>query len=189
MCVQPAGVAVWNSPLDVTFAFSGVDGWPLLLITVMETDAHDRQDLGGYGLVRLPTSPGSHIRRVPIVRPRGSWGDAVTSFFVGGRPRYRDAAAALCGTESRYGHRTVSMGMVELHINVAIQGFQGPEMNHVHFQAAEDPAAAHSSVCAGCPPTITAATIEAEEDAAAEEEEERSSRKGPDQQSLLRKEQ
>jgi len=43
---QPTEIASWNSPLDVTFAFSSADAWPTLLLTVMETDAHGRQDLG-----------------------------------------------------------------------------------------------------------------------------------------------
>lgn len=43
---QPTEIASWNSPLDVTFAFSSADAWPTLLLTVMETDAYGRQDLG-----------------------------------------------------------------------------------------------------------------------------------------------
>jgi hypothetical protein len=97
---------------------------------------------GGYGVLRLLTSPGSHVRRVPISRPRGGWSDAVTAFFVGGRPRYDSPALALAlCVHSRYGHRAVSMGMVEVVVSVAVQGFHDADMGHVHFDVDRSPAA------------------------------------------------
>jgi len=115
----------WSSPIDVTFACSSLSGWPMLTIQVMETDWLDRQDLAGYGSVRLPCSPGLHSRCIPLHRPLPSspWVEW-TSFFVGGRPRY-ESSRGLTSVESRYGLRTESVGMVTIEIQVTIQGLDG----------------------------------------------------------------
>ena len=141
---------------------------------------------GGYGVLRLPTSPGTHVRQVPISRPRGGWSDAVTAFFVGGRPRYDSPAMALAlGVHSRYGHRTVSMGMVEVCISVAMQGFQDADMAHVRFDVDRSPAAIDAaSVCAGCPPSSHGG---APNDDDADDDDDADERPAADQQTLLRK--
>lgn len=163
---QPSEVASWNSPIDLTFAFTSTTGWPTILLTVFETDVYDREDLGGYGVMRLPTTPGRHVRQVPITRPRGSWTDAATAFFVGGRPRY-DHPQVLTTGDSRYGHATVSMGMVEIELTVLMQGFEDPALRHVSFDTDRSQAALESaSLCQHCPVTRS------ETEPAREEEEE-----------------
>jgi hypothetical protein len=186
---------MWNSPIDFTYAFTGVDGWPMLLLTVLETDSLERQDLGGYGVVRLPCSPGEHTRFVPISRPRGSWWDSFTAFFVGGRPRY-DHPFVLTTPHSRYGHETVSMGMAEIKISVAIQGMETPAMQHVSFDVDTSQAAQErASVCVACPKSSdsgggggsSGSGARRDDDDDAEDAEDRT--ENPDQQALLRKEQ
>lgn len=150
-CLQPDGIAQWNTPLDFTYAFTSVDGWPQLLVTVMETDIHERQQLAGYGVLRLPVQPGMHTRIVPVSRPRGSWTQRMTSFFVGGRARY-DHPLVLLSSDSRFGHETESVGTIELQISVALQGFDQPNLRHVHFSTDRSKAAIEAaSVCLGCP--------------------------------------
>jgi len=181
----PDETAAWHQPLDFTFAFSSAAGWPILLLTVMETDAHDRQDLGGYGVLRLPMSPGEHVRHVTISRPYGTLGQHITAYFVGGRPRYEHPVAALCTTDSRYGHRTVSMGVVEVRLSVALQGMASPEMAHVRFHTdRSQQALEQESVCAGCPPSERKATAGDDDEDADDEDD-----KPADRQALLRKEQ
>jgi B9 domain-containing protein 2 len=184
--MQPDETAAWHQPIDLTFAFSSVSGWPMLLLTVMETDAHDRQDLGGYGVLRLPMTPGEHVRQVHISRPYGTLGQHVTAYFVGGRPRYDHPVQALCTSDSRYGHRTVSMGVVEVRISVALQGLAGPDMAHVRLHNEQSQHALdQASVCSGCPPSGSKAGAEAGADDDAEDDEDRP----VDKQALLRKQQ
>lgn len=180
----PSEVAAWNTPIDLTFAFTATDGWPMLLLTVFETDAYERQDLGGYGVVRLPTTPGTHIRQIPISRPRGTWSDAATAFFVGGRPRYDHPGVLLTG-ESRYGHEMVSMGMAELEISVILQGFDEAQLDHVTFDTDRTKAALEAtSVCLHCRPSKLHGQKQEDDD-----EEEEDEKKETQQPLLSRKQQ
>ena len=180
---SPSEKAMWNSPIDCTFACSSLDGWPQLLVTVMETDTLERQDLGGYGIVRLPTTPGEHYREIPISRPRGTWSEAFSAFFVGGRPRY-DHPLVLATPNSRYGHETVSMGLVQLKISVAMQGMDTHETRHVRFDTAQGTAAQEAaSVCLTCTRSSTSGGGKRGGDDEDDEEDTN------DRQSLLRKSQ
>lgn len=182
---QPSEIAIWNSPFDLTFAFTSTDGWPQLLLTVFETDRYERQDLGGYGVMRLPTTPGRHIRQVPITRPRGTWGDAFTAYFVGGRPRYDHPNVLLTG-DSRYGHDTVSMGLIEIEVSVILQGFDEAHLDHVTFDSDRSKAALEAaSVCHGCRATPKGGRIEEDEG----EEEDENHAKASEQPLLSRKQQ
>lgn len=179
---------MWNTPLDFTFAFTSVSGWPSILLTVLETDSFERQDLGGYGVMRLPTTPGRHLRQIPVCRPKGSWGDAFTAFFVGGRPRYDHPAVLITG-ESRYGHETVSMGMIEIELQVLMQGFDEPQLKHVQFDTDRSKAAMeNNSVCQTCPSSSsTQRSNRQREEEKEEEDNEENQAKASEQPLLSRK--
>ena len=178
---EPLSTASWHSPIDFTYGFSGLDGWPMMLITVYETDIYDRQDLGGYGVFRLPTTPGVHIREIPISRPRGSWSESISAFFVGGRPKYHHPLVLTTG-DSRYGHETISMGTIEIELTVILQGFDEAQLQHVTFDVDRSKKAIEEeSVCQTCIPAKKKEQKVDEE----EEEEEDTNRPKADEQPLL----
>jgi hypothetical protein len=168
--------ATWNEPIGCSFSTSHVSGWPSLLIQVYTVDSFDRVDLGGYGVVRLPLSPGLHQRRVVISRPRGSLLSYVASLFIGGYPRYTHPEV-LYSSAPRFGHRTESVGAALLSLHVILKGFDEQTLPHVRmgedavpqmeraaafgrvysdetYAAEQSELAAQLSVCGRCPTAV-----------------------------------
>jgi len=114
--------AVWNEPLNLSFASTGIQGWPKLFLSVFNSDTHNRIDLAGYGFCAIPCSPGSHVREVVLWRPRGTWCENFVAKFLGGRPQYDRPEVVMTG-DSRFNHRCVSTGVVEVEFNIALKGF------------------------------------------------------------------
>lgn len=143
-------MAVWNEPIGASFACSTLQGWPKLLLQVHQADIHGRIDLAGYGLCTIPTAPGKHKREIAVWRPRGTEDEHFSAWLLGGNPRYVDPSVVL-STASRFGHATVSRGVVEVEINVVLKGFDGS----VHFvpRAVEDAADSSNSACRECKTT------------------------------------
>lgn len=86
---------VWQHPVDCSFECTPDSAeqtaWPRIEVEVRSRDGYDRSDLSGYGVVAVPPSPGLHHLVCRIWRPRGSLGDRVTAFFLGGRPHLKDS--------------------------------------------------------------------------------------------------
>jgi B9 domain-containing protein 2 len=162
--LQEEQVAEWNEPLDLSFACTSLMGWPKLSIQVYQSDFWGRIDLGeiqrvlvfacslltapaaGYAWCHVPTTAGKHVVELVVSRPRGSWWDDVSAYFLGGTPRYEKPQVVL-GGESRFGHRTVSTGLVEVEMNVVFKGFQR------NIKTAAEPEDDNSTLCDGCPPS------------------------------------
>jgi B9 domain-containing protein 2 len=75
-------------PFQVRFDTTSLSGWPRLLLEVYTVDDYGRVDVAGYGMTFVPSSPGERSKVVPMSRPRGSFWDGVSTYFVGGAPRY-----------------------------------------------------------------------------------------------------
>lgn len=56
----------------MTYAVSGLDGWPKLLLEVGFVDSFGRNDVAGYGFCFVPSAPGHHNIDVQIFRPTES---------------------------------------------------------------------------------------------------------------------
>ena len=86
---------VFQHPIDVCYETSADDatvaGMPHIEIEVRWLDSYGRSDLGGYAVVHVPAAPGMHELSCRVWRPKGSMGDRIASFFVGGNPQLRDA--------------------------------------------------------------------------------------------------
>ena len=48
----------WCHPIDIHYAITGLQGWPAFQLTVYNQDNYGRDELFGYGLVHVPSSPG-----------------------------------------------------------------------------------------------------------------------------------
>ena len=66
--------------------------WPRVELEVRNRDSHDRSDLVGYGVLSVPLVPGQHQMLCHIWRPRGSLGERIVAFFMGGRSSLKSSA-------------------------------------------------------------------------------------------------
>jgi hypothetical protein len=142
---------IWNEAIDVGFTCSSTSGWPMLIVEVYEKDEWDRAEIAGYGGLRMPISRGYNQRRIVISRPRGTSWQHWRASFIGERPRYSAPAAVLSSGDSRYGHSTISVGHVDVRINVVLRGFDN--MPIVQLGKNITPSTS-SDVCNGCFPTL-----------------------------------
>ena len=113
---------MFSQAIDVSFAVSGMDGWPKLLLEVGFVDEFERMDLAGYGMCFIPSQPGEHIVDVQIFRPAPTLAQSVSCFFLGGYPRYVDPSVILAGAP-RYEHYTNSVGSIQANFEILCKGF------------------------------------------------------------------
>jgi hypothetical protein len=76
---QPSGISiksscieeriVWNFPFGVSYQTKDVKEWPQVVLILYGTDYFGRSIPRGYGNIFLPTSSGTHTRKVRIFRP------------------------------------------------------------------------------------------------------------------------
>ena len=94
------GMIVFQHPVDV--AYEALEDrslpepsqreWPRVEVEVRFRDAAGRSDLAGYGVVRVPPRPGVHELSCRIWRPKGTIGDRIAAFFIGGNPHLKSDA-------------------------------------------------------------------------------------------------
>ena len=79
-CDHPddAEAAVWSHPLDVHYTLKGIDGWPRSL-EVWGVDRFRRNELAGYGVCMVPTTPGLHRLECATWRPSGTLREQLSS--------------------------------------------------------------------------------------------------------------
>ena len=97
-CDHPddAEAAVWSHPLDVHYTLKGIDGWPRISLEVWGVDRFGRNELAGYGVCMVPTTPGLHRLECATWRPSGTLREQLSS-----APRELRSAAANCAVPPR----------------------------------------------------------------------------------------
>ena len=79
---------VFQHPIDVCYEMGAETldntAMPRIEVEVRWRDEYGRSDLGGYAVVHVPATPGTHELSVRVWRPRGSMGDRFAAFFIGG---------------------------------------------------------------------------------------------------------
>ena len=97
-CDHPddAEAAVWSHPLDVHYTLKGIDGWPRISLEVWGVDRFGRNELAGYGVCMVPTTPGLHRLECATWRPSGTLREQLSS-----APRELRTAAANCARRRR----------------------------------------------------------------------------------------
>ena len=80
-CDHPddAEAAVWSHPLDVHYTLKGIDGWPRISLEVWGVDRFGRNELAGYGVCMVPTTPGLHRLECATWRPSGTLREQLSS--------------------------------------------------------------------------------------------------------------
>eukprot|EP00792_Barthelona_sp_PAP020_P001714 TRINITY_DN1275_c0_g1_i1.p1 TRINITY_DN1275_c0_g1~~TRINITY_DN1275_c0_g1_i1.p1 ORF type:complete len:202 (+),score=36.24 TRINITY_DN1275_c0_g1_i1:47-607(+) len=117
-------IHVWNLPLDASFNSSNIAGWPQIVIAVYGRDWLGRDRIRGYGSLHLPSSPGSHVKEIPLYRPiNSSMSSSIRSFFSGQYPEFADPHQPAIPD----GHsvvRTESIGNVSITLHVILRNFE-----------------------------------------------------------------
>ncbi|CAN0336054.1 unnamed protein product, partial [Pylaiella littoralis] len=114
--------AVWNHPIDVHFGTDSIAGWPRILIEVWCVDGCDRSELAGYGMLFVPSSPGSYDLDCVTWRPQGTLADRLSAALLGAPPNLVEVATAASGAD-RFELRTETAGTVVCHLEVLASGF------------------------------------------------------------------
>ncbi|CAM9485210.1 unnamed protein product, partial [Scytosiphon promiscuus] len=112
--------AVWNHPIDVHFGTDSLAGWPRIL--VWSVDGCDRSELAGYGMVFVPSSPGSYDLDCVTWRPQGSLVERFSAALLGAAPNLVEVGTAASGAD-RFELRTETGGTVMYHLEVVVSGF------------------------------------------------------------------
>lgn len=115
-------VVVMEHPVEAHFSCASLVAWPQMIITVWAQDDLGRNDVAGYGVVRVPPSPGVHVLEVVTWRPEGSLLQEIGAMFRGGLPQLTDVTV-MTDTQRRYMLSTASTGTVLLELNVMLRGF------------------------------------------------------------------
>uniref|UniRef100_A0A7S0F771 B9 domain-containing protein 2 n=1 Tax=Phaeocystis antarctica TaxID=33657 RepID=A0A7S0F771_9EUKA len=123
-CDQPneEEMAVWSHPIDVHYTLKGIDGWPRLKLEVWGVDGFGRNELVGYGVCMLPTSPGLHELRCATWRPCGSMREQISTFFLGGVPTLKHKEV-ITQPIDRFRLQTEPSGDVHLTLGVLTKDF------------------------------------------------------------------
>jgi len=140
-------MALWNHPFSITFAPTSIRGWPKICVDVFETDKHNRVDLGGYGWCSVPMSAGTYEREIPLSRPKADSFVELATALLGGKPQLTDPGSLQTAT-SKFGHNTVSTGVVVVELVVILKGF-GPQV-----EFATSPVASSSAKPAAATPAL-----------------------------------
>lgn len=114
----------WSHPIDAYYACTSVVGWPLLYVSVWERDSVGRNEIAGYGCVRVPSVPGTHLLEVMTWRPQGTVLQEVAAWFRGGYPQLTDSSLVTAPERGRHFLGTTTAGSVVVEVSVTQKGFE-----------------------------------------------------------------
>ncbi|OAF67757.1 B9 domain-containing protein 2 [Intoshia linei] len=98
-------------------------GWPNVSLEVWHRDKYGRNELYGYSMCYIPSSPGHHKISCPTWKPIGSFKEQIMSKLLGGGVRLKNTNLIHTGVD-RYHLRTVAMGSVDLNVFVVMRNFE-----------------------------------------------------------------
>ncbi|KAM9168549.1 LOW QUALITY PROTEIN: B9 domain-containing protein 2 [Mergus octosetaceus] len=119
---QAGDMAYWCHPIDVHYATKGLQGWPKLHLEVWHQDSLGRSELLGYGFCHVPSTPGCHSLTCVTWRPRGTWWERLSRFWLGGGPQLLAPDPAYAA--DRFRLRTEAAGTVRVELGVILRHFE-----------------------------------------------------------------
>uniref|UniRef100_A0A8B9UF32 B9 domain-containing protein 2 n=1 Tax=Anas zonorhyncha TaxID=75864 RepID=A0A8B9UF32_9AVES len=96
--------------------------WPPKVPKVSPNDSLGRSELLGYGFCHVPSTPGCHSLTCVTWRPRGTWGERLRRFWLGGGPQLLNPDPAYA--PDRFRLRTEAAGTVRMELGVILRHFQ-----------------------------------------------------------------
>ena len=133
-----SSIGIWDHPIDIHYSTSTLTGWPQIIFTLWKQDSYQRNEIAGYGCLRIPTCPGIHTLEIPLWRPEGTWYQEWANLFLNGGIPYLTDTTCITNPQgttkhnSRHRLATVSAGMIMIELQVLCKGFMehGVIMNH-----------------------------------------------------------
>ncbi|XP_064487798.1 B9 domain-containing protein 2-like [Ornithodoros turicata] len=117
-------ISTWCHPVDIHLSTQGIQCWPKLYFQVWHQDHYGRNDLCGYGICFVPSTPGFHSLDCHIWRPLGSLSDEIARHFLGGSLHLQEPESTCGGGLDRFRLRTTGMGKIHLELYVIQRNFQ-----------------------------------------------------------------
>ena len=84
--MQSSDRVVWNFPFEMVYRMNDISGWPRICITMTCRDFWGRDVIAGYGIIHVPTQPGSHSRYIQLFKPKTSSYLATFFGWISGKP-------------------------------------------------------------------------------------------------------
>ncbi|XP_076058537.1 B9 domain-containing protein 2-like [Oratosquilla oratoria] len=113
----------WCHPVDIHLATRGIQGWPRIILQVFRQDDYGRVDLCSYGVIHVPTCPGTHKLTCHTWRPTGTFFEEVQRSLIGGGRQLLSTEYIHSGLD-RYQLQTTPMGMVHLELGILLRNFE-----------------------------------------------------------------
>lgn len=116
---------VWNFPFDLGYRSTSAKGWPQLVLTIVGPDFLMREVIVGYGNTHVPTTPGRHVRKIKLFRPRASsFMVAFIGWLKGIVAELIDPSRTLAKTDGREVTRMDSGGRVKVVFTISEQNMK-----------------------------------------------------------------
>ena len=117
---------VWKFPFEMIYKTRNIDGWPKIIISMTSRNYLGKDMVCGYGVMHVPTQPGTHVRYAQIFKPRSSSliNDIISS-LMGNPPELKNAIELLNGTQG--GRETLcceNVGTMKLSFTTATKGMK-----------------------------------------------------------------
>lgn len=136
-------VFTWNYPIEVMFRSTNVHGWPQIVISVYGLTMFGGDVIRGYGCTHLPTTPGRHVKYVPLYVPlSSSLCQRLTAWITGNPPEFFDSKFIAQG-KGREVTRVRSQGRVKITFQVTTKN-----MTEWGYQVQPERRADHESLMA-----------------------------------------
>mmetsp|Transcript_17717 Transcript_17717/g.34879 ORF Transcript_17717/g.34879 Transcript_17717/m.34879 type:complete len:183 (+) Transcript_17717:123-671(+) len=116
-------LVLWNHPIDLHYATTTLSGWPKLVVEVWQEDEYGRNELAGYGVIYVPTSPGEHLMECVIWKPQGSLTERIFNYFLD-TTSHLDHKEIVHSSKDRFDLVTESVGSIHIQLEILLRGFR-----------------------------------------------------------------
>ncbi|UXI15696.1 neural stem cell-derived dendrite regulator [Sarcoptes scabiei] len=115
--------ACWQHPIDLHLVTKGIQGWPKIIFEIWHKNSLDQNSLIGYGVVNVPSQPGSKKILCPCWRPIGSVLDRLAQMF-NGESLHLSEEWLIYSSEHRFRLHTENTGSICLDLNLILKDFE-----------------------------------------------------------------
>ena len=117
-------LVVWSFPIELTYSSTTPFGWPQIVLSVYGPDILGRDVIRGYGAIHLPSMPGEHFVKVPMIVPKSSTVfQEILGMLLGRRAEFVSPGFVAQGA-GREVTRVRSQGSVNIRCHVILRGLK-----------------------------------------------------------------
>ena len=109
----------------MVYRMNDVNGWPRISATMTARDFWGNDVVAGYGVIHLPTTPGSHTRYMQMFKPKTSSTFFEVLGWLGSAPaEYKTPIEILQKGQGREVTRVESVGIVKIKFNISTRNME-----------------------------------------------------------------